>query len=137
MEQQTDAHCAFVVETYFQNGDSTVIAQRLFRHHFSVPRHEAVPSQKTIKLWIIITVWCAVSNFGFIRLYFFEVEGQMVTVTSTRYTEMLQKFFAPELRHHRIDLNGVWLQHDGTKAHTATASMAVIREMFPDHVIAR
>ena len=31
----------------------------------------------------------------------------------------------------------VWFQHDGARAHTARASMSVLREMFPQHVISR
>ena len=37
-----------------------------------------------------------------------------------------------------IDLSSsVWFQHDGATAHTARASMSVLREMFPQHVISR
>jgi hypothetical protein len=37
----------------------------------------------------------------------------------------------------RIDVSSVWFQQDGATAHTARASMSVLREMFPQHVISR
>ena len=36
-----------------------------------------------------------------------------------------------------IDLSSVWFQQDGVTAHTARASMSVLREMFPQYVISR
>jgi len=50
---------------------------------------------------------------------------------------MLRNFCEPELRRREIDLSSVWFQQDGTTAHTARASMSVMREMFPQHVISR
>jgi len=43
----------------------------------------------------------------------------------------------PELHHRGIDPPSVWFQQDGATAHTARASMSVLREMFPQHVISR
>jgi len=48
---------------------------------------------------------------------------------------MLCNFCEPELHHCGIDLSSVWFQQDGVTAHTARASMSVLREMFPQHVI--
>jgi hypothetical protein len=48
---------------------------------------------------------------------------------------MLQNFLTPELSPHGTDLSTIWFQQDGASAHTATASMQVIQEMFPDHVM--
>jgi len=48
---------------------------------------------------------------------------------------MLRNFCEPELRHRGIDLSAVWFQQDGATAHTARASVSVLREMFPQHVI--
>ena len=45
-------HRAFVVESYFECGDSVIDAQRQFRTHFGVGRHGRVPNRKTILLWI-------------------------------------------------------------------------------------
>jgi hypothetical protein len=64
-------------------------------------------------------------------------DGAAVTVTSERYVETLRNFREPELRRRGIDLSSLWLQQDGTTAHTARASMSVLREMFPQHVISR
>ena len=36
-----------------------------------------------------------------------------------------------------IDLSSVWFQQDGATAHSARASMSVLRETFPHHVISR
>jgi hypothetical protein len=45
--------------------------------------------------------------------------------------------YIPELRRRGIDLSSVWSQQDGAKAHTARASMSVLRQIFPQHVISR
>jgi len=83
-----------------------------------------------------LTVWCGIASFGVLGPYFFEDnEGAAVTVTSERYVAMLRNFCEPELRHRGINLSSVWFQKDGATAHTARASMSVLREMFPQHVI--
>jgi len=83
-----------------------------------------------------VTVWCAVSAFGVLGPYFFEnATGQSVTVTSDRYVELLREFLNDELRRQRVDTRLVWFQQDGATAHTARNSMAVVRGMFPEHVI--
>lgn len=46
------AHRAFSVETFFKNSDSFSKTQRLFRKHFNVGRHGAVPDRKTIGNWV-------------------------------------------------------------------------------------
>jgi len=56
-------------------------------------------------------------------------------VTSERYVAMLRNFRKPELHRRGIDLSSVWLQQDGATAHTGRASMSVLEEMFPQHVI--
>jgi len=50
---------------------------------------------------------------------------------------MPRNFCEPELRRRGIDLSSVWLQQDGATAHRGRASMSVLREMFPQHVISR
>ena len=85
-----------------------------------------------------LTVWCGMASFAVLGPYFFEdSEGAAVTVTSERYVAMLRNFCEPELRRRRIDLSSIWFQQDGATAHTARASMNVLREMFPQHVISR
>ena len=45
-----------------------------------------------------VTIWCAVWSRGVIGTYFFEDEdGQAITVTSQRYTEMINEFLSPNL----------------------------------------
>jgi len=52
MEQWSPEHRAFVVETFFKNGESVIVTQRKFRLHFNVPHHERIPSRNTILLWV-------------------------------------------------------------------------------------
>jgi hypothetical protein len=45
-----------------------------------------------------VTVWCAISSFGIIGLYFFEdVREKAITVIGPRYVHMLENFLGPEL----------------------------------------
>ena len=83
-----------------------------------------------------LIVWCGMASFGVLGPYFFEDnEGAAITATSERYVAMLRNFCEPELHCHGIDLSSVWFQQDGATIHTARASMSVLREMFPQHVI--
>lgn len=84
-----------------------------------------------------VTVWCCISKLGIVGPYFFEEEGIAVTVTSARYEEMLNNFLRPELERRQVNMRDVWFQQDGATAHTARASMEVVRQMFPGHVISR
>ena len=45
-------HRAFVVEEFVKNGESVVATQRSFRRHFSLNRHDPVPTGKTIHRWV-------------------------------------------------------------------------------------
>jgi hypothetical protein len=36
-----------------------------------------------------------------------------------------------------VEMEELWFQQDGTIAHTARASMTVVRQMFPQHVVSR
>lgn len=45
-----------------------------------------------------VTVWCAVSNKFIIGSYFYEEQGNTVTVNSICYMNMLNNFLKPELR---------------------------------------
>ena len=56
-----------------------------------------------------------------------------VTVNSDRYVNMLEEFFLP--RTDELDHEDIWFQQDGATAHTSKASMAVLREHFPEHLI--
>jgi len=85
-----------------------------------------------------LTVWFGIASFGVLGPYVFEDnEGAAVTVTSERYVAMLRNFCEPELCRRGIDLSSVCFQQDGAIAHTARASMSVLRKMCPQHVISR
>ena len=45
-------HRAFVIEEFVTNGESVVATQRSFRRHFSLNRHDPVPTGKTIHRWV-------------------------------------------------------------------------------------
>ena len=45
-------HRAFVIEEFVKNGESVVATQRSFRRHFSLNRHDPVPTGKTIHRWV-------------------------------------------------------------------------------------
>lgn len=74
-------------------------------------------------------------NFSVIGPYFFEENGKNVTINRNRYCAILRDFPQPKLGKLFIDLENVWIQQDGATAHTARQSMALEREMFPEHVI--
>lgn len=80
-----------------------------------------------------VTVWCALSRTGIIGPWFFEENDRAVTVTSERYIQMIQEFFLPKLD--ELGVRNVWFQQDGATAHTARASMALLREHFPQRLI--
>jgi len=76
-------------------------------------------------------VVCLIASFGLLGPYFFEDnEGAAVNVTSERYVAMLRNFCEPGLRRRWIDPSSLWFQQDGATAHTARASMNVLRKMF-------
>ncbi|PNF42004.1 hypothetical protein B7P43_G12994 [Cryptotermes secundus] len=68
-----------------------------------------------------VTVWCALSRVGIIGPYFF------------RYMDMIKNFFEPALE--EMHLGNVWFQQDGATAHTARASMTLLRAKFPGWLI--
>lgn len=84
-----------------------------------------------------VTVWCAVTKECVIGPYFFEENGVTVTVNSHRYIEMINNFFIPELHVRGMNTRTVWFQQDGATAHTARASMDLVRALFNNHVISR
>ncbi|PNF40315.1 hypothetical protein B7P43_G05785, partial [Cryptotermes secundus] len=80
-----------------------------------------------------VTVWCALSRVGVIGPYFFEEDSHAVTVNSQRYVDMIKNSIIPALE--EMHLGNVWFQQDGATAHTARASMAVLRAKFPGRLI--
>jgi len=75
---------------------------------------------------------CKKVQDGAKRTHVFEIGS-----TSERYVEMLRNFRRPQLRSLRVNMEEMWFQQDGATAHTASASMTVVRQMFPQHVVSR
>ena len=75
---------------------------------------------------------CAISSTVIVGLWFFEENEVIVTVNSNRYVNMLD-FFLPRIN--ELDLGDIWFQQNGATAHTSRASMAVLREHFPERLI--
>ncbi|PNF39164.1 hypothetical protein B7P43_G01359 [Cryptotermes secundus] len=65
-----------------------------------------------------VTVWCALSRVG---------------VIGPGYVDMIKNFFVPALE--EMHQGNVWFQQDGAMAHTARASMTVLRAKFPGRLI--
>jgi hypothetical protein len=67
-----------------------------------------------------VTVWCAVRSRGDIGPCLFEDDGgQAITVTSQRYTELINEFLVLKLPPNRH----LWFQQDVAAAHTAVISV--------------
>jgi len=80
-----------------------------------------------------VTVWCAVWSRGDTGPYFFEDKDRnTITVTSQRYTEMINEFLSPNLPPNNGTL---WFQQDGAMPHTAVISIAALRRLLPQWVI--
>jgi len=82
-----------------------------------------------------VSVWWGISKVGIVGPYFFEEEGATVTVTSEHYAEMLRNFLRPQFQNLRVNMEEMWFQQDGATAHMARASMTVVQQMFPQHVV--
>ena len=84
-----------------------------------------------------VTVWCAVAEFGVWGPYFFEEDGQTVTVNADRYCHMIETFLRPKINQFVLDHEEeeVWFQQDGATAHTARRSMEMLRELFPGRLV--
>ena len=71
------------------------------------------------------TVWCGIMADKVIGPYFFENErNEPETVSGAVYRTMLENFLRPIVLNNR----NIWFQQDGATAHTARATMAVLRE---------
>jgi hypothetical protein len=81
-------------------------------------------------------VWRA--SFGVVGPYFLEDQNcAAATVTSAPYVHMLQNFVVPQINCLGRNCEQLWWQQDGATAHTARASVEVLRQMFPNRVISR
>ena len=66
--------------------------------------------------------------------YFFENErGVAISVNGDRYRAMLENFVRPAVENHPQ----IWFQQDGATAHTARATMALLRDIFGERIISR
>ena len=83
-----------------------------------------------------VTVWYALGEFCALGSYFFEDEdGSLVTITSSRYAEMLEYFLQPQLNELAADVGDTWFQQYGATPHTAQRTMRYMRELFLRHII--
>ena len=76
------------------------------------------------------TVWCGITSTKIFGPYFFET-----TIDGENYRQMLQQWLFPQ-----IDADGVitlWFQQDGATAHTARATMDILKDKFENRVISR
>ena len=80
-----------------------------------------------------VTVWCALSRVGIIGPWFFEENKQVVSVTFDSYASMINEYFLPTVN--QMGVENVWFQQDGAMAHTARASITVLRQNFPGYLI--
>lgn len=83
-----------------------------------------------------LTVWCGIYAEKVIGPYFFEdAVGNTVTVNGDRYREMINDFLLPQID--ELGLEDMWFQQDGATAHTARATMDILRPAFPGRIISR
>ena len=83
-----------------------------------------------------LTVWSGFHSGGIIGPYIFRNErGQPVTVNGERYRLMITDFFLPHLHH--MNQRNMWFQQDGATSHTAGATLELLQENFPGHIISR
>ena len=66
-----------------------------------------------------VTVWCEISASGIIGPFFFEDEaGNMLTVNSQHYVEMIHNFLTPQIASFPVN-NQTVSQQDGVTSHMA------------------
>ena len=85
-----------------------------------------------------VTVWAAMSAQGIIGPFFFQENGNTVTVNSERYISVGSKFwrkletnFTPEERDRQ------WFQQDGAAPHCSRLAMAWLRDHFENRIVSR
>lgn len=80
-----------------------------------------------------LTVWCAVSQFGVIREYFFKGEG----LPWPWIPHNIQTFLATKNGWDcwRTYIGNLSFQQNRATAHTVRISLDVLREMFPGHLV--
>ena len=63
-------------------------------------------------------------------IFFEEVNGDAVTVNGKKYRQMIQEYLLPEI-------GDIFFQQDGATAHTARATMEMLKAIFPNRLISR
>jgi hypothetical protein len=83
-----------------------------------------------------LTVWAAMSSSGIIGPFFFEDEnGDVETINSARYLNVLKRKFVPALRRKGADFNSIWFQQDGATPHTSGEVISWLEKTFGTHFI--
>ena len=68
--------------------------------------------------------------------YFFEeINGDAVTVNGNRYRQMIQEYLLPEIEDNKQ--RNIFFKQDGATAHTARATMEMLKAIFPIRLISR
>lgn len=69
--------------------------------------------------------------------YFFEEDGQVVKVISTRYCDMLETFLKAKLEElpQNHDNDNIWFQQDSATAYTSRCSMEMLEQIFSGYLI--
>lgn len=145
--QQRLTFAQTVLDMFEENEDLTIIMSDQAHFHLN-----GVVNKQNCRFWASenpremhqrplhspkVTVLCGIGKCRIFGPFFFKEDGSTVTVNSARYVNMFENFFKQELRRRGINRRDVWFQQDGTTAHTARASMNVVRAAFPNREISR
>lgn len=90
-----------------------------------------------------VTVWCGISSRGILGPFFFEENGRTVTVNGTRYLDMLENQFYPELSNLTFNNTQIqwtdypewWYMQDGAPAHTTVRARNYLADKFDTRTI--
>ncbi|KAL1458663.1 hypothetical protein WDU94_008793, partial [Cyamophila willieti] len=83
-----------------------------------------------------IMVWCGVYVGKVTGRYLFEDDvGTTVNVDDERYRAMVNEFLLPQLD--ELGLENMWFQQDDATAHTARATIHLLKQAFPGRLISR
>ena len=86
-----------------------------------------------------ITILCAISSHGILGPYFFEENGNTVTVNGARYLQMLRRQFIPDLFAFCTDrdLNpaDMFFMQDGARPHITNPVKSYLKDQFDDRTI--
>ena len=81
-----------------------------------------------------VTVWCGFWSIGRIGQFFFENEQEeAVRVNGDLYRAILKEFLFTKIE--EADIGNIWFQQDGTRCHSAEATLDILRPVFEDRII--